>query len=73
VRVPAERAATMTDRPTIEQQLHQRQKPNRKSTQTPVQTTRSLVNALLGVWLLISLVGLIAAVLGLALLMRAVF
>jgi len=63
----------MTDRPTIEQQLRQRHKRDRKTTQTPVQTTRSLVNALLGVWLLISLVGLIAAVLGLALLMRVVF
>ena len=38
-----------------------------------MQTTRSLINALLWVWLLISLVGLVAAVLGLALLMQAVF
>ena len=40
---------------------------------TPMQTTRLLINALLWVWLLISLVGLVAAVLGLALLMQAVF
>ena len=63
----------MTDRPTLEHQLTQRRKRDRKPAQTPLQTTRSLVNALLGVWLLISLVGLVAAVLGLALLMRAVF
>ena len=63
----------MTDRPTLEHQLTHRKKRDRKPAQTPLQTTRSWVNALLWIWLMISLVGLIAAVLGLALLMRVVF
>ncbi len=63
----------MSNRPTLDEQLADHRKRDRKPTPTPMQTTRSLINALLWVWLLISLVGLVAAVLGLALLMRAVF
>jgi hypothetical protein len=63
----------MSDRPTLDDQLAQHRKRGRKPAPTPMHTTRALINALLWVWLLISLVGLVAAVLGLALLMRAVF
>ncbi len=63
----------MSDRPTLDDQLAEHRKRGRKPPQTPMQTTRTLINALLWVWLLISLLGLVAAVLGLVLLMRAVF
>jgi hypothetical protein len=62
----------MSNRPTLDDQLADQHRRGRQPP-SPLHTTRTLINALLWVWLLISVIGLVAAVLGLALLMRAVF
>jgi len=62
----------MSERPTLEQQLAQHRKRPPRTPQDAMQTTRSLINVLLSVWLLISCVLLVATVLGLVVLMRVV-
>ncbi len=67
----------MTDRPTLGEQIEaskqRARQRNRKPPPTQLQTTWGTLNAILSVWFLLNLVGLITAILGLVVLARWVF